>query len=134
MSWASKSSSGPDLSGTRILVVEDEALVGFEIESTLADAGAEVIGPAITLDEAMLAAEHEPLSAAVLDIRIGGRMVWPLARELTARDVPVLFYTGQIDTEAIHADWPRSIVIAKPATSETLLTAVAGIARVLREE
>ncbi len=134
MSWGSSRTETPDLTGARILVVEDEALVGFELETMLADAGADVVGPSITLDEAMVAAEHEPLSAAILDIRIGGRMVWPLARELTARDVPVLFYTGQIDTESIRADWPQATVLAKPASSDTLLTAIAGIARPLSEE
>ncbi len=134
MSGSNTRTSGPHLEGARILVVEDEALVGFELETILADAGAEVVGPAITLDEAMVAAEHEPLSAAILDIRIGGRMVWPLARELIARNVPVVFYTGQIDTETIRTDWPRCTVVAKPATNQMLLAAVAAIARDVTEE
>ena len=134
MSWATPGPTGTDLTGARILVVEDEALVGFELETILADAGAEVVGPAVTLDEGMVAAEHETLTAAILDIRIGGRLVWPLAHELTWRGVPVLFYTGQLDTETIRADWPRATVIAKPAKADTLLAAVSRIARTLPKE
>lgn len=134
MTWGQSGANDPDLEGARILVVEDEALVGFELETILGDAGAEVIGPAITLDEALLAAEHEPLSAAILDIRIGGRLVWPLARELVARHVPVLFYTGHFDTDSIRADWPNCAVVSKPASASTLLTAIAGIVRHLPED
>ena len=36
------------LHGKRILVIEDEPLVAMDVESTLATAGCEVVGPAAT--------------------------------------------------------------------------------------
>ena len=45
---------GPtNLSGARVLIVEDAVLLAMELETGLSDAGAEIIGPAYELEEAM---------------------------------------------------------------------------------
>src|SRR3712207_7822162 len=41
------------LSGKRVLVVEDEALVAMLVEDELRDAGAEVVGPAPSVEDAL---------------------------------------------------------------------------------
>ena len=56
----------------RILVVEDDYFVAVELEHRLLQAGFEVIGIAVTADEAVqLAAAHEP-DLAIMDIRLIG--------------------------------------------------------------
>ncbi len=40
------------LSGKRVLVAEDEALVSMLVEDELRDAGAEVVGPAPSVEDA----------------------------------------------------------------------------------
>jgi CheY-like chemotaxis protein len=81
-----------NLQGLRILVVEDEALVSMLVEEELLDAGALVIGPACSLDEALrlieTAVADGGLSAAVLDINLAGVAVWPAADRLAALGVP----------------------------------------------
>src|SRR5512132_362784 len=59
------------LSGARILVVEDEVFIALDLQATLTDAGAEVIGPSFTLEQAFTLASRENLSAAILDVRLG---------------------------------------------------------------
>ena len=44
---------GGCLTGCRILVVEDDPLIAMSLEYTLSDAGAEVIGPAHTVAQAL---------------------------------------------------------------------------------
>jgi DNA-binding NarL/FixJ family response regulator len=56
----------------RILLVEDDFLVGMEIESGLADAGLEVVGVAASAAEALAIAERERPALVVMDIRLAG--------------------------------------------------------------
>jgi CheY-like chemotaxis protein len=86
------------LEGKRVLVVEDEALVAMLVEDGLLDAGAEVVGPAASVGEALRlvegAASDGGLSAAVLDIDLQGRAVAPVADRLAVLGVPFVFATG----------------------------------------
>src|SRR5512144_3230685 len=107
MERRSEAEAARTLSGARVLVVEDEAIIGFELQATFTDAGAQVIGPSLTLTEAFALASHENLSAAVLDIRLGRETIGPVARHLAARGIPFLFYTGQVETDPIQAEWPH---------------------------
>ena len=83
------------LQGCRILVVEDEFMLAYDLARALEDAGAEVIGPMPSVDTALatLKAEQE-VHGAVLDINLGGQMVFPVADALALRGVPFVFATG----------------------------------------
>jgi DNA-binding response OmpR family regulator len=87
-----------DLQGRRVLIVEDEALIGMLLEDELLEAGADVIGPACSVKEALelidQAAVDGGLSAAVLDINLEGEVVSPVADRLAALSVPFVFATG----------------------------------------
>lgn len=109
------------LEGRRILVVEDEYLIADDMRVALLDAGAEVLGPVPTVDAAMslVATEARP-DAALLDINLGGTMVFDLADTLATRAVPFVFATGY-DYSAIpdrFADVPR---LQKPVRVRDLL-------------
>ena len=87
----------PDLSGLRILVVEDEMMVSMLIEDMLTDLGCTVVGPAARLDEAIALANAETLDCAVLDVNLGGQPIFPLADILRAKGTPFAFATGYGD-------------------------------------
>jgi DNA-binding response OmpR family regulator len=127
MERRSEAEAARTLSGARVLVVEDEAIIGFELQASLTDAGAQVIGPSLTLTEAFALASHENLSAAVLDIRLGRETIGPVARQLAARGIPFLFYTGQVETDPIRAEWPHCKIISKPAPLRSLVGAVSAL-------
>ena len=83
------------LRACRILVVEDEYLLADELAQELADAGAEVLGPAPTIELALAAlAEKAAPDGAILDVNLGGVPVFPLADTLIERGVPLIFTTG----------------------------------------
>jgi DNA-binding response OmpR family regulator len=117
------------LQGVHVLVVEDDLLISMEISSVLADAGADVVGPSRTVAEALALIDREDISAAILDVRLGQETVAPVARSLSQRQIPFVFYTGQVTTDPIWGEWPTSKVISKPATPQTLVVAVASLAR-----
>jgi DNA-binding NtrC family response regulator len=118
--------TGSLLKGARVLVVEDDFLILMELETILSEAGAEIAG-CRTVEDALALAAKNGLAAAVLDIRLGRETIAPVARELARRGIPFVFYTGQIDTDAMRAEWPDCIIVPKPAQARTIVTAVADL-------
>ena len=111
------------LVGERILIVDDEILIGLNLEDIFAGAGADVVGPCTTLREAMRAASDESLSAAVLDIRLGQQTTENVARLLNDRHIPYVFYTGQPAAAAFVVRGSVTTII-KPARAGQLIEAV----------
>ena len=105
--------SAPDLSGLRVLVVEDEMMVSMLIEDMLTDLGCIVVGPAARLDEAIALAESEQIDCAVLDVNLGGQPIFPLADILRAKGAPFAFATGYGDAGLRDVD-KGSLVLQKP--------------------
>jgi CheY-like chemotaxis protein len=114
---------GGDVEGKCILVAEDEFLVALVVEETLQSLGCKVLGPFSALAEASAAAESEPIDAAVLDINLGGEMVYPLAERLHRDGIPFIFTTGYA-----VADLPERFRVfehlPKPVDPRTLKRAV----------
>lgn len=99
-------------------------LVALDLEAALAAAGAEVIGPATRLDEALDLARRERLDAAVLDINLDGEPVFPVAEALLRRTVPVLFSTGYDSRSMLPEAMRRFPTVQKPFSGETLVRAL----------
>jgi len=109
-----------DGSKRRLLVVEDEALIAMELCMELESRGWEIVGPAASAEEAMRLIDGSSLpDVAVLDVNLGGQMVYPFADWLRSRDVPFLFCTGyeQLDDHKRFSNWPT---IRKPVNMTLL--------------
>jgi CheY-like chemotaxis protein len=112
------------LAGRRVLVVEDNALIAIMFADDLSDAGAEVVGPVATVEDALRLVDSLTadggLDAAVLDVNLGGRSVEPVADRLAGCGVPFLFATGYGPgfEPPGHPDRP---VLHKPFEAELLL-------------
>jgi CheY-like chemotaxis protein len=113
------------LAGRSILVVEDEPIVALDLEAQLSAAGAKVYSAAY-LREALHLAEHPALSAAVLDLRLGGDDSMAVARRLTHLGIPFVFYSGYDLAQAAQR-WPDAPVVSKPADDRLLVKTVAGL-------
>jgi len=112
-----------DLSGRRVLVVEDEPLIAMDIEQALESAGASVV-IAATLDEALRLTEQGGLSAAVLDLVLGASDGGALCARLRERAIPFVIYSGRTD---IPAGCHPGAFVSKPAHPEALLQAIASV-------
>jgi len=77
----------------RILIVDDEPLIGAMTEEWLSELGHSVVGPAHNLAMALELAEAE-LDAAIVDVALGKDKSYPLADVLKARRVPFVLATG----------------------------------------
>lgn len=79
----------------RILVVEDEIIQAEILQQELEDVGVDVLGPVPSVAAALtLLAAGTPIDAAILDVKLGGEMAFPVAEALRARRVPFIFTTG----------------------------------------
>ncbi len=83
-----------ELSGLKVLVVEDELLIAMTLEDLLKDSGCTVVGPASSLKQGMQLFEKEAVDGAILDVNLRGQMVFPLADALAERSIPFVYVTG----------------------------------------
>ncbi len=112
------------LTGRRILVVEDTYFIADDVAQALRSAGATVVGPAPDRERAMALLASEQVDAAVLDINLGGALVFPLADALLARGLPFLFATGY-DGESLPPRYADAARISKPVVAPMLTRALA---------
>ena len=115
-----------DLSHHHILVVEDEILIGLELSDELNDAGARVIGPAMSVAAALRLIEKEKPSAAIVDVWLASETSLPVAKSLAAAGIPFILHTGHF-TAGLPADWPPAPIVAKPSTRSTVFSALATV-------
>jgi CheY-like chemotaxis protein len=116
------------LQGRSILIVEDDCVTAMDLAETLAAAGAQVIGPAGTIETAFELLHRRPLlDIALLDIEVEGAFVFDVADELVKRDVPIVFTTGYERSEiptrfrtARHCEKPVGIAAIARALGEEL--------------
>ena len=113
--------------GMKVIIVEDAILLAMELEAGLADAGAQVVGCAGSLEEAM-ALIDVPMNAAVLDCNLHGVSVGPMAAALAARGVPFLFATGYGENQGAPEGFDAPIV-RKPYDVRQIAAALAELTR-----
>jgi DNA-binding response OmpR family regulator len=111
------------LSGVRVLVVEDDPLMAMDLEDSLAQAGAAVVGLCRSVEDAMARAAVDDFAVAVLDFSLGQDTASPVARRLACRGVPFVLYTGKSRRDPSLAEWACPIV-EKPASPRTLVSAL----------
>lgn len=107
-----------------VLLVEDEVLIAMQMAGSLRDAGWSVLGPAATIEEAdhLLARSARP-DAAILDVNLDGKPVYPLAESLQRQGIPILFCTGYETLDA-GGGFEHCARIRKPASIAQILSAV----------
>jgi CheY-like chemotaxis protein len=87
-----------DLTGRRILIVEDEVIIALDLAAAFERRGALVVGPATSVVEALeLVAAAPRIDGAVLDIVLKDGLVFPLADVLRRRGAAYVFVTGRDD-------------------------------------
>jgi DNA-binding response OmpR family regulator len=115
------------LAGRRIMVLEDDLMQALDLSASLSDAGALVLGPVATLDEAAQLVSAGNCDAAILDLRLRDRNATALARRLLTERIPFIVYTGYPDSAFFRSDWPGHELVTKPANIDELIGKIAAL-------
>ena len=114
------------MTGRRILVVEDDFLIATLITEAFTTHGAEIVGPAGTVTDALaLVASEERIDGAVLDVNLRGEPVYPVADALVSKGVPIVFTTGY-DRSRLAPRFADTPCLQKPLRVERLVQALSG--------
>lgn len=111
---------GAFLSGTEVLVVEDEFYLAFELKTVIEGAGGYVAGPFADAPSAIARLDDRPPDCAVVDVNLGHGMSYAAADALTERSIPFLFLTGY-DAAALPVRFHGVDRVEKPAELDTVL-------------
>jgi DNA-binding response OmpR family regulator len=118
--------------GLRVLLVEDEVMICLLLEDMLHEFGCEIVGPACDLERATdLARSEEGIDAAILDVNLGGQVVFPVAEILAERGVPILFSTG-MGVDGLPEAWRGRETIQKPMSMDQLAASLENVLQVRR--
>ena len=116
-----------DLTGRRLLVVEDQFLVALDLEQMLRTFGASGIDLASSLSTALAAIERSLPDLAILDVKLGDETTAPIARALSDRGVPFLFVSGYSDLSAVPEPLRDRPLVRKPIAAVELAAALAAL-------
>jgi PAS domain S-box-containing protein len=108
----------------RILVVEDEPLVGMEIADALTEAGFTVLGPVSSNADALALVAVSGCDGAVLDVNLGRETSEPLAIKFRAEGVPFITLTGYAPDQTPES-YQHAPVLTKPILTEILVAELA---------
>jgi PAS domain S-box-containing protein len=120
---SSGAASTQGISGQRIIIVEDAVLLALELEAGLIEAGAQVVGAAADVAEAMRLIER-PFDVAVLDANLNGESVTPVAHVLARRGKPFIIATGYGDAGPAPEGFDAPVV-RKPYNVNQIAAAIA---------
>jgi DNA-binding response OmpR family regulator len=110
----------------RVLVVEDEYLIRMLLEDMLADIGYDLAAGVGTISEASEVAATGDFNAAILDVNLDGKEIFPVADILAGRGVPFIFVTGYGE-RSLPEPWRDRPALQKPFQMEQLRSALAGL-------
>jgi len=112
-----------DLSGMRILIVEDSWHIGAALKSLLRALGADVIGPAASVAEAESLVVDQLPDAAIVDFNLrGGELAGDLIDKLSERAIRVIVMSGYATVPL--APGKAAVILQKPLVESELLAAL----------
>ncbi len=122
---AQRAVDNPPWHGAKILVVEDNYLQAEVVSDFLSDCGLEPVGPAGRLEEACELAQGRPLDGALLDVKLGENLCFPVCTILAARKIPFILLTGYRQSSLIPPELCAVPLVCKPFSEDDLGAALA---------
>ena len=115
--------SGSEACSRRVLVVEDEPIVGMDIEAILSEAGLQVIGPATSAEEALELIRWDEVDCALIDFVLTDGDASTILAKLSEKNIPFAFVTG-LSADGIPSAYSEIPTINKPFAAAELVNCV----------
>jgi CheY-like chemotaxis protein len=112
------------LTGKRVLIVEDYDVFAIHLADQLVAEGASVIGPAATVTDALDVIASADLNGAILDVNLSGKAAFPVADALADRHIPFIFVTGYLIAHHVPARHANVRRFEKPIASSVICRAI----------
>ena len=106
------------------LIAEDQTLIGMSLEAYLDEMGFVVAGPFTRQGEALAWLASNVPNLAILDYKLGEETCADLARELNARGVPLIVYSGTARGLDVPPELQAACWLEKPVPRSELLRVV----------
>lgn len=123
MSQQRLAAPGMNLTGKKVLVVEDRYFIARDICRAVRALGGEAVGPVGDLALAQRSIDQTHVDLALVDVNLHDEIATPLIRKLASRRIPFILATG-------YEDWvlPRELRgsprVEKPVSVHELQQAV----------
>ena len=104
---------------SRVLVLDDEPLISMMLQDWLHELAYETVGPANSVQSALVLIESMPPDAAILDLCLGNERSYAVATTLRARGIPFAFATGYGDNSMVGA-FTDEMIVSKPFDFEAI--------------
>jgi CheY-like chemotaxis protein len=114
------------VAGTRVFIVEDEALILFNLHDMLEELGCVVVASAARIHDALAKAGSQSFDAAILDVNVAGERIDPVADLLANRGIPFFFVTGY-GRQSMPAAHRQRLAVSKPYQADDLRTALGAV-------
>lgn len=101
----------------RLLIVEDDAIIAFDLAEQLESAGFSIVGIATTLARGLALCEQ--CDAAVLDVNLGRETSAPIATRLTDLNTPFVAVSGYSRRD-LPAAFAAAPLLGKPVSMEQM--------------
>ncbi|MEJ6402165.1 HWE histidine kinase domain-containing protein [Yoonia sp. 2307UL14-13] len=109
--------------GWRVMVVEDDPIIGMDIAEIFGSRGATVVGPFTTVATALQALRDAP-DVALLDVNLGQETTDAVATQLSDLSIPFLILSGQMDSSDLGEAFQGASIIGKPFGEQDLVKRV----------
>ncbi|MGB3626018.1 MAG: response regulator [Henriciella sp.] len=116
-----------DVTGYRLLIVEDEVLLVMDLEMFFEEQGIEVLEPARNIQSALAALETERPDVVTLDMNLNGESSAPVAAVLKEQNIPFVIISGYTGTDAEAPDFQHAPMVKKPYDPKELLRTITSL-------
>jgi DNA-binding response OmpR family regulator len=109
------------LSGAPVLVAEDQTFIALDLALAIEDAGGQVVGPAVSVAEALELLATVEVAAAILDVDLVDGDCSPVLEALENRSIPTIVQTGVELPVGLATRFPNLVVHNKPCSTSELI-------------
>ncbi len=113
------------LANMRVLVVEDEPFIALDIADAVETLGGDVVGPAMTVRQALEMIVDQKIDAAILDVNLPDGDVGPVIAALGGKTKIIVIHTGAGLPDALKQAYPHLHIYIKPTPPPLLASKIA---------